>query len=186
MKKVGIALVVIVIIALVVVGIVFLNKNSTQTESTASGDVNSSSSQATQESQTSENTEDVFTFEDNGKKIPLGADYDSLDLGEAKDYYEVQSCAFDGMDKIYTFDNYEVHTYPDAGTDKVLSIYFLNDQVSTTEGVKIGDSLDTMLEVYGSDYEQLDTQYTYTKGLTQLKFIVENDAISSIEYNYNV
>ena len=109
-----------------------------------------------------------------------------MDLGEPNDYYEVQSCAFDGMDKIYTFDNYEVHTYPDNGTDKVLSIYFLNDQVSTTEGVKIGDSLSSMLEVYGDGYEQLDTQYTYSKGLTQLRFIVENDVITSIEYNYNV
>ena len=90
------------------------------------------------------------------------------------------------MDKIYTFDNYEVHTYPENNTDKVLSVYFLNDQISTTEGVKIGDSMDKMVETYGDGYEQLDTQYTYTKGLTQLKFIVENDVITSIEYNYNV
>ena len=90
------------------------------------------------------------------------------------------------MDKIYTFDNYEIHTYPENSTDKVLSVYFLNDQVSTTEGVKIGDSMDKMVETYGDSYEQLETQYTYTKGLTQLKFIVENDVITSIEYNYNV
>ncbi len=175
MKKAGIAVVVVIIIALIVVFAVFQNKKSTET--TANTVENQVSSQ---------NIEDVYVFEDNGKKIPLGAEYNSLDLGEPKDYYEVQSCAFDGMDKIYTFENYEVHTYPEDGTDKVLSVYFLNDQVATTEGVKIGDSMDKMVEVYGDNYEQLDTQYTYTKGLTQIRFIVEDNAITSIEYNYNV
>ena len=176
MKKIGIALAIIIIIVLVVVGVVFLNKQPEQTSSTENAEIQEASTPA----------EDVYTFKSGETTIPLGAEYSSLNLGEAKDYYEVQSCAFDGMDKIYTFDNYEVHTYPDNGTDKVLSIYFLNDQVSTTEGVKIGDSLSSMLEVYGDGYEQLDTQYTYSKGLTQLRFIVENDAITSIEYNYNV
>ena len=179
MKKVGIVLAIIVIIALVVGG-VFLFTNQSE-EATTGGDTLN----AAQETSNTP-TEDVFTFEDNGKEIPLGAEYASLNLGEANDYYEVQSCAFDGMDKIYTFDHYEVHTYPEADTDKVLTVYFLDDQVSTTEGVKIGDSLDVMTENYGSDYEQLDTQYTYSKGQTQLKFIVENNVITSIEYTYDV
>ena len=178
MKKVGIAVVVVIIIALIVVLVVSQNKKSTETTA------NTLENQVT--SQNIENTEDLYVFEDNGKKIPLGAEYSSLDLGEPKDYYEVQSCAFDGMDKIYTFENYEVHTYPEEGTDKVLSVYFLNDQVATTEGVKIGDSMDKMVEVYGDNYEQLDTQYTYSKGLTQIRFIVEDNTITSIEYNYNV
>ena len=147
MKKFGILLAVIVVISLVVVGIVFLNRQSTEPTAVVEDNMDAS--------QEAENTEDVYVFDDNGKKLTLGSEYSSLDLGEPTDYYEVQSCAFDGMDKIYTFDNYEVHTYPDNGTDKVLSIYFLNDQVSTTEGVKIGDSLSSMLEVYGDGYEQI-------------------------------
>lgn len=178
MKKFGIVLAVIVVIALVVVGVVFLNRPSTEPTAVVEDNMDAS--------QEAENTEDVYVFDDNGKKLTLGVEYSSLNLGEPADYYEVQSCAFDGMDKIYTFDNYEVHTYPDNDTDKVLSVYFLNDQVSTTEGVKIGDSMDKMVETYGDGYEQLETQYTYTKGLTQLKFIVENNVITSIEYNYNV
>ena len=181
MKKVGIVLAIIVVIILVIVGVVFLNRNSEPTTvATTAEEENPSSSQET------ENTEDIYLFKSDDTEIPLGAEYSSLNLGDSKDYYEVQSCAFNGMDKIYTFDNYEIHTYPDNGTDKVLSVYFLNDQVSTTEGVKIGDSLDKMTQTYGTDYEQLDTQYIYTKGLTQLIFIVEDGNITSIEYNYNV
>ena len=180
MKKIGIVLVVIIIIALIIVGVVLFNKQPEQTSSTEESSIQGTSTS------TNNSSEDVFTFKSGETTIPLGVEYSSLNLGEAKDYYEVQSCAFDGMDKIYTFDHYEVHTYPDAGTDKVLSVYFLDDQVTTTEGVKIGDSIDTMTEKYGSEYEQLDTQYTYSKGQTQLKFIVENNLITSIEYNFNV
>lgn len=172
MKKLGICLIVIVIIALIVVGVIFFSKNSSENSSSTEG--------------TSQTAEDVFTFIDNGKAIPLGAEYSSLNLGEPKDYYEVQSCAFNGLDKIYIFENYEVHTYPDGDSDKVLSVYLINSNATTKEGIKIGDSFDAMVEAYGSDYEQLDTQYTYSKGLTQLKFIAEDNLISSIEYTYNI
>ena len=172
MKKLGICLIVIVIIALIVVGVIFFSKNSSKNSSSTEG--------------TSQTAEDVFTFIDNGKAIPLGAEYSSLNLGEPKDYYEVQSCAFNGLDKIYIFENYEVHTYPDGDSDKVLSVYLINSNATTKEGIKIGDSFDAMVEAYGSDYEQLDTQYTYSKGLTQLKFIAEDNLISSIEYTYNI
>ncbi len=172
MKKLGICLIVIVIIALIVVGVIFFSKNSSENSSSPEG--------------TSQTAEDVFTFIDNSKAIPLGAEYSSLNLGEPKDYYEVQSCAFNGLDKIYIFENYEVHTYPDGDSDKVLSVYLINSNATTKEGIKIGDSFDAMVEAYGSDYEQLDTQYTYSKGLTQLKFIAEDNLISSIEYTYNI
>lgn len=46
--------------------------------------------------------------------------------------------------------------------------------------------MDKIVDVYGDNYEQLDTQYTYSKGLTQIKFIVEDNTITSIEYNYNI
>ena len=176
MKKFGIVLAVIIVIALVIVGVVFLNRQST--EPTAVVEDNKDASQE------AESSEDVYVFDDNGKKLTLGAEYSSLDLGEPNDYYEVQSCAFDGMDKIYTYDHYEIRTYPDGETDKVASIYFLDEQVQTQEGVKIGDSFETMVEKYGENYENLDAKYIYTKEKTQINFIITDNAITSIEYTY--
>ena len=95
MKKFGVVLAVIVVIALVVGGVVFLNRPSTEPTAVVEDNMDAS--------QEAENTEDVYVFDDNGKKLTLGVEYSSLDLGEPTDYYEVQSCAFDGMDKIYTF-----------------------------------------------------------------------------------
>lgn len=173
MKKLGICLIFIVIIALIVVGVIFFSKHSSENSSNSTDN-------------TSQATEDGFTFIDNGKAIPLGAEYSSLNLGEPKDYYEVKSNAFNGLDKTYIFENYEVHTYPDGDSDKVLSVYLINSNATTKEGVKIGDSFDAMVEAYGSDYEQVDTEYTYSKGLTQLKFTAEDNLISGIEYIYNI
>ena len=43
-----------------------------------------------------------------------------------------------------------------------------------------------MTKTYGEDFKKEDNLYTYTKGKTNLKFIIENDFITSIEYTYDV
>ena len=88
------------------------------------------------------------------------------------------------LDKTYTYENYEITTYPDGDKDKIYTIYFLNAEAKTQEGVAVSDSLQKMLEIYGENYEIQGNQYTYTKGKTQLQFIVENDVITSIQYSY--
>lgn len=40
-----------------------------------------------------------------------------------------------------------------------------------------------MVEKYSENYVKEDNLYTYTKGKTNLKFIVEDDIITSIEYS---
>ncbi len=129
---------------------------------------------------------DVYTFSDNGKKIALGEVFskESLGIGDEESYSEIASCAFEGLDKTYTYANYEITTYPDGDKDRIYTIYFLNTEAKTEEGVSVSDSLDKMLSTYGDNYEIQGNQYTYTKGKTQLQFIVENDVITSIQYSY--
>ncbi len=129
-------------------------------------------------------TQEGYQFQTQEKTIPLGVDFASLNMPKETNYYEVESCAFEGLDKEYTYDHYVVTTYPEGGTDKVKTVYFLDSEAQTTEGVKIGDTYEKMVEVYGSDYENADNQYTYTKGKTQIIFLVEEDSISDITYNY--
>lgn len=52
-------------------------------------------------------------------------------LGEPMEYFEAESCAFEGLDKIYTYSGFELHTYEMKGTDYVASVMFLDDSVST-------------------------------------------------------
>ena len=105
-------------------------------------------------------------------------------MPKEKEYSEIESCAFEGLDKEYTYDHYMIATYPEGEKDKVKTVYFLDEEAQTTEGVKMGDTYEKMVEVYGENYEQLDNQYTYEKGKTQLIFLIEDNVISQIEYNY--
>ena len=66
---------------------------------------------------------------------------------------------------------------------RIYSVYFDNDEMETTEGVKVTDTKDHMIEKYGTDYEQkLGNKYIYLNGNVELSFIIESDIITAIEY----
>ncbi len=129
------------------------------------------------------NTAYTFVYED--KEFILGDVFTEDKYGKAIDYSEVASCAFEGLDKTYTYEHFVVTTYPSGNTDKIMSIYFNDSEISTTEGIKIGDSINDLTTKYGNEYEEEDNLYTYTLGKTHIKFIHENDIITSIEYTYD-
>ena len=103
-------------------------------------------------------------------------------LGEYSNYAESPSCAFKGLDKIYSYSGFDLYTYPIESTDYVNSIYFLDDSVSTPEGIHLGSTVEDMLAAYGEDYEEEYGVYTYTKDKSTLSFIVTDGVIESIEY----
>ena len=73
-------------------------------------------------------------------------------------------------------------TYQDGDQEKVYSVYFIDDQIATPEGVKIADDISAMTNAYGENYVQNESQYVYTSGNVELEFLVENDIITSITY----
>jgi hypothetical protein len=103
-------------------------------------------------------------------------------LGEAGSYYEAASCAFEGLDNMYTYSHFEIDTYPDGEKDRISLIIFWDDLVSTAEGISVGSSFDRLQEVYGSDYTFEEGFYCYQKEGTELRFVVSDDAVSSIQY----
>jgi hypothetical protein len=130
----------------------------------------------------------VETFELSYQEIEIipGKDFQSSALkDEELNFMELSSCAFDGNDKVYTYENMEITVSPLDGKDIVYSIYFLNDRITTKEGVKITDDKETMIETYGENYKNINNKYSYLKGDVLLSFIIENDVIISIEYMYS-
>jgi len=130
-------------------------------------------------------SEDGFIFESDGTKVVMNAEAADIikALGEEKDYFEAESCAFKGIDKTYTYSGFRLYTYPVDEVDYVLSVDFMDDSVSTTEGISIGNTKEKVIEVYGEDYEKSGSGIVYTKGKSQLKFILDDsDGVSSIEY----
>ena len=102
-------------------------------------------------------------------------------LGEANSYFEAASCAFDGLDKTYTYSGFVITTRPDGDRDLVNSILLTDDSVATAEGIYIGSSQADVLAAYG-DAEVAYNVIQYTLDNTTLNFILEGGTVLSIEY----
>ena len=104
-------------------------------------------------------------------------------LGDKYQYNESASCAFNGLDKMYSYDHFEIDSYPVSDTeDRVQAICLMDDLVSTMEGLRIGDSRARVEELYGTDCEVLGTECIYSKGGMKLKIMIENDVVTFITY----
>lgn len=123
-----------------------------------------------------------YVFCNNNNKIKIDDEFSREKYGQEKEYSEIISCAYEGLDRIYKYENYEITTYERDGKERIQSIYLLNDMVKTEEDVKITDSYNKMIEKYSDNYVREENMYTYIQGKTALKFIIENNIITSIEY----
>ena len=127
---------------------------------------------------------DDYVFEYKGVKISPDMNTNEFlsALGDPLHYYEVKSCAFEGMDKIYTYTSFEISTYPNGANDLVSSIYFKDDTVTTQEGAYLGMAKSDVLALYGSNYTESAGAYVYSKGGMELHFIFDGETLASIEY----
>lgn len=150
------------------------------------GDNSGNTGNNNSENETKNEASYVFTYE--GMEISVNEDIESVvdKLGEPVAYYEAASCAFEGLDKFYTYSSFQLDTYPKDGKDLVASIYFKDDLVKTTEGISLYMSKDDMIEAYGEATTVNDNVYIYEKGNGCLYFILDGDEIISIEYQTKV
>lgn len=139
---------------------------------------------ATAPVQTNNTSLDDYVFEYKGVKISPDMNTNEFlsALGDPLHYYEVKSCAFEGMDKIYTYTSFEISTYPNGANDLVSSIYFKDDTVTTQEGAYLGMAKSDVLALYGSNYTESAGAYVYSKGGMELRFIFDGETLASIEY----
>lgn len=126
---------------------------------------------------------DGFTFTSGSTVIEMNADASAVveELGEADDYFESESCAFEGLDKVYTYPGFQLNTYPVDDKDYVLSVVFMDDTVSTDEGISIGSTKDEVTEAYGEPESESSTEMVYAKGDTELTVGLDGDSVSTLE-----
>lgn len=103
-------------------------------------------------------------------------------LGDPDSYFEAASCAFEGLDKIYTYSDFEIDTYPQGEEDFVSAIILKNDVVTTAEGIYIGCSRDEVTAAYGTDYSEKGSMVVYEKDGMKLCFLFDNETVASIQY----
>lgn len=128
--------------------------------------------------------EDAFHFIwlDEGVKLIPGEVFDPSVLPEANHTFQVPSCAIEGTDDVYSYDAFELTAYNDGTGPVIYSIYLIDPNAPTPEGLYLGDDLETVESIYGTDYEDLDGELVYTKANTELRLLVEDGQVASIEY----
>lgn len=133
----------------------------------------------------SKEEEGVFSFTYKGATLIPGELVDLSALPKYSGMAEVPSCAFGGNDNVYNFKTFELTAYFDEDEERVYSIYFTDPNLPTTEGLRLGDTVDDMKALYGEGYEAEGTSCTYTRGETSLIIITRDDVVVSIEYRLN-
>jgi ABC-type oligopeptide transport system substrate-binding subunit len=103
-------------------------------------------------------------------------------LGEPTSYFESESCAFQGLDKTYTYGSVVISTYPVDGEDFVYTIELKDDTVETTEGICIGSTKDDVTAAYGTASSETDTALSYEKDDSVLAFIFDGGSVANITY----
>jgi len=129
----------------------------------------------------------VFSFKMGDVLIEMDEDISRViaGLGEPLGILEQESCAFDGIDRIFSYPGIQIYTYPKGNSDHIHTIGFFDDSVVTTEGnIRLGSDIQEVFNVYGNDYRYDSGMYTFTRGKTVLEFLVSGDNIISINYRY--
>ena len=143
---------------------------------------------AQKEASQAEETVKGYVFTYNDVSVVMDADAAPIveKLGEPVSYFEAASCAFEGLDKMYTYNGFELDTYPVGDKDYVSSVILKDDSVSTAEGICIGDSLEKLKQAYDGEGEESGGMLVYSKDGMKLCFIMQGEFIISIEYRSTV
>lgn len=165
--------------------------NNASTDNAASNNNSSADTQISTEANAPENNTEAaptlsgYVFSHNSVDFTVDMEADAVitALGEPTSYYEVPSCAFEGMEKIYDYSSFEITTYETEDVDYIANIYLKDDLVETPEGISLYMTSADLTEAYGDDYTVAEGQYVFTKDNTKLIVIVNSDLeIISIQY----
>ena len=124
-----------------------------------------------------------FTFE--GVELIPGQSFDASALPTPQSVYQVPSCAIEGTDNVYNYGTIEVTAFNDGTGEVIYSVYIVDANTPTNEGLYIGDTVDHVIAAYGEDYTRENGQITYQKGDTLLIMILDGDYVLSIDFRWD-
>ena len=126
-----------------------------------------------------------YVFSYNGTAMPVDSDVAPIleKLGEPKKEFTSPSCAGQGDGHLYTYDDFEIQTYPEGDKDLVLYVSLRTDNVATQEGIDLSSSKEDIIAAYGEPAEEGTGSMKYEKEGVSLVFIFDGDSLISIEYD---
>lgn len=123
-----------------------------------------------------------YIFVADGVALVPGSVFDPSILPEAQSVYEVPSCAIEGTDNLYNYGSYELTAFDDGTNELIYSILLIDPNITTTEGLALGDSAAKVVELYGEGYSIQGTSWVYSSDAEQLIIILQGESVASIEY----
>ena len=123
-----------------------------------------------------------YTFVTGGVELVPGSVFDPGILPQAQSVYEVPSCAIVGTDNLYNYGSFELTAFDDGTSELIYSILLTDPNITTTEGLALGDSVEKVTRLYGDNYTEQGTSRIYSGDAEQLILILQNDTVASIEY----
>jgi len=128
-----------------------------------------------------------FTFRDVVIDMDEDIDYVISQLGEPRGDLHVPSCAFDGYDRIVGYPGVQITAYPGGENHYIFNISLIDDSVRTPEGeIRLGSTVQAVLDAYGDSYSYETGMYTFTRGLTSLEFLTEDNIVIGITYRLDL
>lgn len=133
------------------------------------------------ENSTEEAAQTGFVIPFRGVDIPMEGAMEPVlaALGEPKSYTEETSCAFEGLDKTYYYGSLYIQTNPSPNGDIIAAAWFADDSITTPEGIYIGSPRSAVEAAYGAFDGDV---CTVARGSQRLMILLENDAVTSVQY----
>lgn len=133
---------------------------------------------------------DVFGYSVPGGKLIVPGDKfssDSITELTTIGFLEAPSCYFDGLDRVYYYDGFDVNTYPSGDEEYVQSIQVNKEGVTTSKKIGVGSSHDDVIKAYGEDCEIAGMMYRYyVQDNKYLYFFIMNDIVKYYGYAIDV
>ena len=123
--------------------------------------------------------EGKYRFSYNGFDIVPGSKVESAlaAFGDDYDRMEVASCAYQGVDIVYTYPGFTLYAYTDAGVEYINVIEVTNSLINCG-GISVGDSIKKAKEIFGQPDVEDDFGVLYRSGKTELQ--ISTDGVDSI------
>ena len=126
----------------------------------------------------------AFFYQEQHGEVGMAADAAFKILGKEKSSKVLVNCADDsGSEKAYIYDNFEIITAKQGKKEVVKEIMLTGGEVSTEEGIKVGDLPSAVKKAYPEAKEEMGL-YTVTLGETQLVIDcgLKDDKVVTITY----
>ena len=125
-----------------------------------------------------------FSYQDITFAVGDDTDKTVMLLGEANRISRAPSCAGEGDDELYIYNGFRILSHRDGRGARIYAIELSNDACATTEGVRIGDSVGKVKEIYGNGDDK-GTRIEYAGERCRLVFYLQNGKVYMIKYVEN-